>query len=268
MLRIIQGNNNGIISLAFSPDQQYIAAGSGDRVYSGVVRFSRLSDGALVRYFNQDPNNPGSYVTDVAYSPDGSLFAYAREDGVVVVVHNPLSSSACAGTLSTTSQMFPAAGGAGRINLAAPDGCRWVTACSDSWIVLTSAASGSGSSAINYEVRENFDGAARSAQISVAGQSFTVMQEGRGEGDCGYTLSPWFSAIAASGGTGTISVTAGAGCAWEAVSRADWLTLTSSHSGVGAGVVSYAAAANTSGLARKGKIVVGGQTFAVKQKAN
>jgi len=32
LLRSIDGNNNGIISIAFSPDQQYIAAGSGDRV--------------------------------------------------------------------------------------------------------------------------------------------------------------------------------------------------------------------------------------------
>ncbi|HEY9233219.1 MAG TPA: BACON domain-containing carbohydrate-binding protein, partial [Blastocatellia bacterium] len=68
--------------------------------------------------------------------------------------------------------------------------------------------------------------------------------------------------------SGTISVQVGAGCAWEAVSRVAWLTITSSPSGVGTGTVSYQVAANTTGLARKGKVVVGGQTFAVKQKAN
>ena len=85
LLQTIDGNNNGIISIAFSPDQQVIAAGSGDRVYDGVVRFWRLSDGVLLRFFNQDPNNVYSYVTAVAYSPDGSLFAFARADGLVVV---------------------------------------------------------------------------------------------------------------------------------------------------------------------------------------
>ncbi|HJQ24462.1 MAG TPA: BACON domain-containing carbohydrate-binding protein, partial [Blastocatellia bacterium] len=72
----------------------------------------------------------------------------------------------------------------------------------------------------------------------------------------------------ASGGSGTISVTVGAGCGWEAVSRVDWLTITSSHSSIGTGTVSYTVAANTSGVARKGKIIVGEQVFAVKQKAN
>ena len=85
LLQTIDGNNNSIISVAFSPDQPLIMAGSGDRVYDGVVRFWRRSDGALVRFFYQDPSNVYSYVTNVAYSPDGSLFAFARADGLVVV---------------------------------------------------------------------------------------------------------------------------------------------------------------------------------------
>ena len=91
LLQTIDGNNNGIISIAFSPDQQVIAAGSGDRVYDGVVRFWRLSDGVMLRFFNQDPNNLSSYVTGVAYSPDGSLFAFGRADGHVVVARNPVA---------------------------------------------------------------------------------------------------------------------------------------------------------------------------------
>ena len=85
LLQTIDGNNNGIISVDFSPDQPLIMAGSGDRVYDGVVRFWRRSDGALVRFFYQDPNNGASYVTSALYSPDGSLFAFARADGLVVV---------------------------------------------------------------------------------------------------------------------------------------------------------------------------------------
>jgi WD40 repeat protein len=91
LVRTISGRNAWIISLAFSPNQRQIAAGSDDRVYSGVVRIWRVSDGALLKRFNQDPNNPSSYVTSVAYSPDGLLLAYARYDGLVVVVRNPFS---------------------------------------------------------------------------------------------------------------------------------------------------------------------------------
>jgi WD40 repeat protein len=90
LLQTIDGNS-GIISIAYSPDQEVIAAGSGDRVYNGVVRFSRVSDGTLLRSFNQDPNNVYSYVTGVAYSPDGSLFAVARADSQVTVARNPFA---------------------------------------------------------------------------------------------------------------------------------------------------------------------------------
>ncbi len=89
LLQTIDGNNNGIISIAFSPDQEVIVAGSGDRTYDGVVRFWRFSDGTLLRFFNQDPNNLYSYVTGVAYSPDGSLFAYGRADSEVAVARDP-----------------------------------------------------------------------------------------------------------------------------------------------------------------------------------
>jgi WD40 repeat protein len=91
LLRTIRGGNDSITSVAFSPNQKQIAAGSGDRVYMGVVRIWRVSDGALLKRFNQDPNNPNSYVTSVAYSPDGLLLAYARADLLAVVARNPFS---------------------------------------------------------------------------------------------------------------------------------------------------------------------------------
>ena len=84
----IDGNNSGILSIDFSPDQQLIAAGSSDRVYMGAARVWRVSDGSLASYFTQDPNNGASYVTSIAYSPDGSLLAFARQDQLLVVTRN------------------------------------------------------------------------------------------------------------------------------------------------------------------------------------
>lgn len=88
LLRTIDGNNNGINSIAFAPDGQFITDGSSERTYNGVVRFWRLSDGMLVRYFNQDPGNGYSFINNVAYSPKGNLVAYARGDFLVVVARN------------------------------------------------------------------------------------------------------------------------------------------------------------------------------------
>ncbi|MFP5247203.1 MAG: WD40 repeat domain-containing protein, partial [Thermoanaerobaculia bacterium] len=88
-LRTIPGNNNGVTSVAFSPDQGEIAAGAGDREYNGSVRFFSVSTGQLLGIWLQDPNNPSSYVTTVVYGPFGRSFAYARADTLVTLAWNP-----------------------------------------------------------------------------------------------------------------------------------------------------------------------------------
>jgi WD40 repeat protein len=89
LLRTIPGNNNGVTSLAFSPDQGELAAGAGDRTYNGSVRFFRVSTGQLLGTWLQDPKNNGSYVTAVAYAPFGRLFVYGREDALDVAAFDP-----------------------------------------------------------------------------------------------------------------------------------------------------------------------------------
>lgn len=121
LIRTIDGNNNGILSIAFSPDQEYVAAGSGDRTYMGAARVWRLSDGALVSYFTQDPNNGSSYVSSVGYSPDGSLLAFARQDQLLVVTRN--EAGTCSGTQPPSFPNEPPA----PINIAAGFQCPYAT---------------------------------------------------------------------------------------------------------------------------------------------
>jgi WD40 repeat protein len=89
LLHNIPGNNNGVTSLAFSPDQHELAAGAGDRTYSGSVRFFSVATGQMLGIWLQDPNNSGSYVIGVAYAPFGKLFAYVRADSVVTAAFDP-----------------------------------------------------------------------------------------------------------------------------------------------------------------------------------
>lgn len=83
---------------------------------------------------------------------------------------------------------------------------------------------------------------------------------------CTYSLSAMSVSVASLATTGTVSVTAGAGCAWTAVSAAGFVTVTEGASGSGNGVVSYSVAAN-SGDARSGVVEIAGHNFTVNQSA-
>lgn len=82
---------------------------------------------------------------------------------------------------------------------------------------------------------------------------------------CKYAISPTQANLEAAGGSGSVSVTAGAGCNWSATSNASWISITSGASGSGGGVVTYSVASNTSTSQRQGTLIIAGITFTVTQ---
>jgi len=83
---------------------------------------------------------------------------------------------------------------------------------------------------------------------------------------CTYTLTPTTRLFAAGGGSTTVNVTTGSGCAWTATTNAPtWLVLQSGGvSGNGNGSFVYTVAANLTS-ARLGAITVGGVSFQVME---
>ena len=84
-------------------------------------------------------------------------------------------------------------------------------------------------------------------------------------GTCSFSISPTSASVAAGGATGSVSVTAGAGCNWTAMSNAAFITITAGASGTGSGTVSYSVASNASTASRTGTLTIAGQTFTVTQ---
>jgi len=84
-------------------------------------------------------------------------------------------------------------------------------------------------------------------------------------GTCTYSINPTSASFAAAGGTGSVTVTAGAGCAWSAVSNSSFITVTGGASGSGSGTVTYSVANNAGTASRTGTITIAGQTFTVSQ---
>ncbi|HJQ68465.1 MAG TPA: choice-of-anchor V domain-containing protein [Blastocatellia bacterium] len=168
--------------------------------------------------------------------------------------------------LSTSTQLFGVRGGSGVASVSAVLGCSWnVLNTAPDWIVLTSPEDGAGGGEVTFEVRDNATGSGRVATLIVGGRILTVAQDG-GQTNCAYSISPTFNNFSSAGGTDSINVTATAGCVWQAVTNASWITITSASAGVGNTTLSYSVAPNPGPLARKGVIKIAGKTFSIKQQ--
>ena len=83
---------------------------------------------------------------------------------------------------------------------------------------------------------------------------------------CTYSINPTSAAFGKAAGTGSVSVTAGAGCAWTARSDASWITITGGSSGSGNGPVTYSVAPYTGKpKKRSGTMTIAGKIFQVMQ---
>jgi hypothetical protein len=176
------------------------------------------------------------------------------------------STGPCAVTLPATSATFTSAGGNGVIAIEAPPGCSWTASANTSWIWLSQPISGSGTGSVGFTVLPNA-GAARVGTVTIGGQVFTVVQSGTSPtpaGPCTITLSTSDVYLPATGGTGSVSIVAPAGCSWEAESGASWIWSAQPTSGSGDGTYGFTVIAN-SGPARTGTVNIGGQTLTIHQ---
>jgi WD40 repeat protein len=82
----LEGHTDTVHSIAFSPDGQFLASGSGqpfvfatEHYGDKTLRLWRVSDGTLVKTFRAHRDR----IVSLAWSPDGTLLASASRDGTV-----------------------------------------------------------------------------------------------------------------------------------------------------------------------------------------
>jgi hypothetical protein len=178
----------------------------------------------------------------------------------------PISQAAgavsCSYTVTPLTTSVAAAGGPGpQVSVDTQTGCAWTAASTATWVTITSGSSVSGDGAVAFTAAAN-TGNARTATLSVAGQTVTVSQPST---SCAVTATPPVFSIAAAGSSGTsVSVNASNGCAWTAASNVAWMTVAAGANGSGNGTVTFTVSAN-SGTARSGMLTIGGQIVTVNQ---
>jgi hypothetical protein len=105
----------------------------------------------------------------------------------------------------------------------------------------------------------------RSATVTIAGQTHTVLQTS----GCTYSLNPTSHSLDMNAQTPpAIAVNTISGCFWTAVSNEPWIILQSGSSGSGPGTVTYRVTTNNGSNPRTGTLTIAGHTFTVIQINN
>lgn len=146
----------------------------------------------------------------------------------------------------------------------ATTGCRWTVQNAESWISITSPSNWVGNGRVDYWVGANPSGLDRTGLVTVADQTFTIIQLGYA---CTYALSPQSRAHNPVSESAIVNVTAPAGCAWYVVNTNDWMIIKLYTNGVGSDIVRYTVFPNPYPRARSGALTIGGETFTVNQAA-
>ena len=145
------------------------------------------------------------------------------------------------------------------VNVTTGSWCTWTSSTDASWVTIDAGRTGTGSGPVHMVIPANA-AASRSTIVTIAGNAFTLTQEG----PCVATIKPrWYDA-----GRGpddiSIAVTADAACSWRAASTVSWVTVAEGATGTGNGTVRLLVQPN-SGPTRSVTLTIAGQPFDLRQ---
>jgi len=178
-----------------------------------VSVYTNLAAGtALTMALQSEGSNISGYSLTVEDTTTGQMTDILSSTyGFTVSAGNPLryfritatsTAQPCTYTISPTSQSFGSSGGTGTVSVtASSSSCGWTVASNVSWLTITSGSSGTGSGTVNYSVAANNDTSLRIGAITIAGQTFTVTQDG-------IPQVPQYTLTVSKSGTGSGTVTA------------------------------------------------------------
>ncbi|HSP33573.1 MAG TPA: N,N-dimethylformamidase beta subunit family domain-containing protein, partial [Thermoanaerobaculia bacterium] len=191
----------------------------------------------------------------------------AARTGTIVVGDKTFvvsQASGCTYSYSPSTAAYTAASGSGTITVASTQSdCPWSAAATDSWITITSGASGTGGGTIAYTVAAN-SGTSRNGAIVVNGTRITISQPN----GCMYVTEPANAAFPTSGGTGRVTVSTDSTCYWTTSTGTPWIVINSPSQSSGSGSVDYQVQPNTMAGARTGEIGVAGNSVIVSQNGS
>jgi hypothetical protein len=206
----------------------------------------------------------GNGVARLAVAPNlgAARVGTATIAGQTFTVTQQAAIPTCTYAIDSTGTSIGSAGGPVQFGVTAGTGCTWTASTTASWITIQ-AGTGRGNGTVQLSIAAN-GGPSRVGTVTVGGRTFTVSQAGAIQ-VCTYALSPTQQQVGALGGNFSVQITSQAGCSWAAESRDGWITVTSSSTGTGNGILNYRVDGNLLLFSRTGSIAIAGQTLVVFQ---
>src|SRR5262245_37046231 len=134
---------------------------------------------------------------------------------------SPSPAAKCRVAVTGEQPAMDAAGGTGNLSVSAEAECGWTAETAAGWISGLTPASGQGNGEIKFQVAANPTGVPRQADISLNGSAVKITQAGA---SCQVQIAPVSRTVPASGGSGTVNISAAIGCEWTVTSNASWVT--------------------------------------------
>jgi|GEM_PF-6598484 len=209
---------------------------------------SRLPDGVRFSGWSTAPLTVGQQLTTI-HHPSGDYKRIAFGSAVAANCPNGLPGGLCDNYLKvrwSVGATEPGSSGSGV----------WAGTPSDPKLVGTLTG---GDSSCSHRSGTDYYG-----RFALTFQAVSYYLEGESKA---YTISQSNHIAGATGGGGSVTVTAleGAGCNWATSSLAPWLTITSGGTGSGDGAVSYTVEANPGAARRIGMLMIAGHALIVTQ---
>ena len=212
-------------------------------------------------WLNVTPTTGGTGNGTVAYLVSANLSADNRSGKVTIggQVHT-VNQSGYTSVINPISAWYNLTGGSGVINVTVDAGISWSAVSQSAWCSITSGSSGFGSGSASFTVAPNTGVATRFANITIAGQVFSVSQTGTD-----VVLSPSTATVGPDTSLVQFNINALNSTSWIVVPQVDWIYPIGTSSGSGAAGITLAVVPNSSWLQRVGTVQVGSAMLTIAQ---
>ncbi len=167
-------------SYSIAPNNQSIGAngGMGDTVAVSTMAGCAWTAKSNVAWITLISGANGSGAGTVTFSVAANTAS--TRNGTLTIAGQTFTVNQAAGctySINPTSQSIGNDGGAGKpVAVSAAAGCSWTATSGDSWITVTTGATGSGNGTVRFNVAAN-NGKKRTGTLTIAGRTFTVDQD-------------------------------------------------------------------------------------------